>query len=204
MVEVRRDPERLLREALTGWRRVEGCDGWLLDHHATYATGPHVRGPQGSGAVPGATWLATLAVTTFRYRRRNGMGYEPVLPAGWFRTDDTDHFIWPLWTVPISANTISGVWNVGWGSDHWKPSRHHGRLRVSIDATHGVMPPNSVYDNVDLDIRTMHAAFRPAGGGPLTPVPVETVRTPTRYGEYKTWPGWDWEVPPPVRDDFYY
>jgi len=71
MLEVKKDPRRLLTEALTGWRRVDGADGWLLDHHATYSTDPGIRGPSGSMAVPGATWLATLAVHKFPFQDRS-------------------------------------------------------------------------------------------------------------------------------------
>ncbi len=80
MLEVRRDPERLLTEALTGWRGVEGSEGWLLDHNATYSTDPGLRGPGGSMAVPGATWLATLAVPEFGYPRYGGPHLPKSLP----------------------------------------------------------------------------------------------------------------------------
>jgi hypothetical protein len=198
MMEVRADPERLLTEALTGWRRVEGSEGWLLDHHATYSTDPGLPGPGGSMAVPGATWLATLAVPSFGYRRRNGVDTGPVLPSGWFHAEGRDVFLWPLWTVPASSNTLDAVWNVGWGSDRWDlTSARDGTLHARIDRTHGVSAPNAMDHIVDLGIFAMCGAARPPGGGALTPVTVHTQRQPPRdfYRDYPAWKGWDWKYP---------
>jgi hypothetical protein len=195
MLEVRQDPERLLTEALTGWRRVEGSEAWLLDHHATYSTDPDLRGPGGSMGVPGATWLATLALDTFRYGRRNGIDNGPVIPKGWFRVNSQDVFLWPLWTLPADSNTLEAVWNVGWGYDEWEPtSAEDGTLQVRISTTHGVPAPNSLDHVVDLDIFTMCAASR-SSTGVLTPTPVRTVRKPDKWTEYAAWKGWDWKVP---------
>jgi hypothetical protein len=196
MLEVRKDPQRLLTEALAGWRRVEGCEGWLLDHRATYSMAPDLRGPGGSMAVPGATWLATLAVESFGYRTSYGAysGSKP-LPSGWFHTGGRDVFVWPLWTLPAGRNTLEAVWNVGWGYGDWElaPSRG-GALKATISATHGVMAPNGVDHTVDFGIFSMRAADRPADG-PLTPVPVHIHRKPSLGGEYKAWKGWDWQYP---------
>jgi hypothetical protein len=204
MLEVRQDPERLLTEALTGWRRVEGSEGWLLDHRATYSTNPGLRGPGGSMAVPGATWLATLAVEKFGYRRRNGIDSGPPLPSGWFRVDGRDVFLWPLWTLPADDNTLDAVWSVGWASDGWKlTSAGDGTLQARISKTHGVDAPNSRFFSghiVDLDIVTMCAAVRPPQG-PLTPIPVHTCHTPSERYEYPAWKGWDWEYPD-IGDDY--
>ncbi|MFB9543079.1 type I-G CRISPR-associated protein, Cas3-extension family [Micromonospora sagamiensis] len=197
MRDVRQDPRRLLTEALTSWRRVDGSEGWLLDHRASYSTHPGLRGPGGSGAVPGATWLATLAVTTFGYRRRNGVeAGRPVLPNGWFRLGAEDVFLWPLWTLPASSNVLSAVWNVGWASDAWKLDRERdGTLRASIGTTHGVPAPNSIDHAVDLGIFTMCAAVRHGTQGPLTPVPTATLRRADEWSSYPAWAGWDWRYP---------
>ncbi|MGK5517825.1 type I-G CRISPR-associated protein, Cas3-extension family [Micromonospora sp. URMC 107] len=195
MLDVRRDPKRLITEALTGWRRVEGSEGWLLDHQATYSTDPGLRGPGGSMAVPGATWLATLAISEFGYRRRNGIDSGPVLPSGWFRAGNRDVFLWPLWTVPAGSNTLKAVWNVGWGYDGWEiTSAGDGQLEVRISKTHGVPAPNSIDHNVDLGIFTMCAAARPPGAA-LTPVPIRTLHKPTGNPDrkYPAWKGWDWK-----------
>jgi hypothetical protein len=200
MLEVRADPERLLTEALTGWRRVAGSEGWLLDHRATYATDPGLPGPGGSLAVPGATWLATLAVPEFGYRRRNGVDSGPVLPSGWFRADRRDVFLWPLWTLPASSNTLDAVWNVGWGYDDWHlTAARDGTLQAGISRTHGVAAPNAMDYTVDLDIFTMCGAVRPSADGPLTPVTVHTRHKPSRDRgtEYPAWKGWDWKYPDP-------
>ena len=199
MMAVRADPERLLTEALTAWRRVEGAEGWLLDHRATYSTDPQLPGPGGSLAVPGATWLATLAAPRFGYSRRNGIDDGPVLPEGWFRAGDRDVFLWPLWTLPADWNVLGAVWNVGWGYDSWKlTAARDGALRASILETHGVMAPNAMDYNVDLGIFAMCAAARPPGGGALTPEPVVVERRPSEYGrEYEPWKGWDGDYPDP-------
>jgi hypothetical protein len=199
MLEVRRDPERLLTEALTGWRRVEGSEGWLLDHHATYSADPGLRGPGGSMAVPGATWLATLAVKEFGYPDYASPHLPEGLPSGWFRVGDTEVFAWPLWTLPASRGSLKAVWNVGWASGGWKfaPARGGG-LKAIISKTHGIPAPNATDYNRDLAIFAMCAAARPSGGGtPLTPLPVQLRRVRTRYGEYPAWEGWDWEAPDP-------
>ena len=195
MLEVQRDPQRLLTEALTDWRRVEGSEGWLLDHRASYSTDPQLRGPGGSMAVPGATWLATLAVEQFGYDRYGSCESGRSLPSGWFRIDGRDVFLWPLWTLPIDTNTMDAVWNVGWCSGAWKlSSTRDGALDVSISKTHGVMAPNGVDHTVDLDIVAMCAATRHARG-PLTPIPVRTHRGRNKWGDYKAWKGWDWQYP---------
>lgn len=197
MLEVRRDPEQLLTEALTGWRRVEGSEGWLLDHRATYSTDPGLRGPGGSMAVPGATWLATLAVREFGYPTYGSPHLPRGLPSGWFRVEGVEVFAWPLWTLPTDWNSLEAVWNVGWASGDWEFSRASGGgLEARISTSHGVCAPNSLDHVVDLDIFTMCAAMRPPKG-PLTPIPVHTRRKPTKWGEYQTWKGWDWNPPDP-------
>lgn len=207
MLEVRRNPQRLLTEALTRWRRVEGSDAWLLDHHATYSMDPALRGPGGSMGVPGATWLATLAVRVFpwdvpevnvvSWGERPGYSSDvPDLPRGWFRVDGQEVFLWPLWTMPISGGTtFDVVWNSGWKNGEWElSSAVGGTLRACIPTTHGVMPPNGIHATADLGIFTMCAAAR-SSTGVLAPMPVRISRTPNRWGEAETWRGWDWEYP---------
>jgi len=199
MLEVRRDPERLLTEALTGWRGVEGSEGWLLDHNATYSTDPGLRGPGGSMAVPGATWLATLAVPEFGYPRYGGPHLPKSLPSGWFRVQGAEVFAWPLWTLPANGTTTLGsVWSSGWERGHWKFARTSGGgLEATISQTHGVPAPNAIHYIRDLGIFAMCAAARPRGGGPLTPVPVRVRRVPSDWGEDPAWEGWDWDFPDP-------
>ncbi|PWK87259.1 hypothetical protein C8D88_104420 [Lentzea atacamensis] len=197
MMEVKRDPERLLTEALTGWRRVAGAEGWLLDHRATYSFEPALRGPGGSMAVPGATWLATLALQRFRYRRRNGVETgRPVLPNGWFRVADRDVFAWPIWTTPISGTCLDAVWNVGWGYDAWKfTANPDGSIRAEMTRTHGISAPNNIDHVVDLNILDLYGAAR-STQGVLTPVAMRTRRVPGKFREYDAWKGWDWKYPP--------
>lgn len=195
MREVRQDTERLLTEALTGWRRVEGSEGWLLDHRATYSDDPGLRGPGGSMAVPGATWLATLAVDFFRYTWISSqINRGPRLPRGWFETDGRPVFVWPLWTLPIDDNNMGGVWNAGFGYGRWQPdSTADGSLHVTLEAS-GTSAPNSMDHTVDLGVFAMCAASR-TSGGPLTPTAVHTRPPATGERRYPAWKGWDWEVP---------
>jgi hypothetical protein len=179
-------PERLFTEALAGRRRDEGSEGRPLDHRAV--------GP----ADPGASWLATLAAGDFRYPGygRRQLPQDP--PSGWFRVEGVDVFAWPLWTLPVSRNTLEAVWNVGWRNGDWKFARASGRgLVATISKTHGVPAPNAIDYNRDLGIFTMCAAARPRGGGPLIPVPVQVKRIPSSWKEYPAWEGWDWDVPDP-------
>jgi hypothetical protein len=173
--EVRQDPRRLITEALSGWRRVEGSEAWLLDHEATYDYGPHLRGPAGSRGVPGATWLATYALGTFEFGRDGLSTY-------WIRVDGRPLMLWPLWSLPTSENTLAAVLNVGWdrGSNtgHW-PVRHERdrSLVVQIAAEHLVADPNNIDLNADLGVIAMCAAERSLMSGmpgPLTPAPIRT------------------------------
>ncbi|MFC5745938.1 hypothetical protein [Actinomadura rugatobispora] len=145
-------------------------------------------------AVPGATWLATLAVQNFGYPQYGSPDLPHGLPSGWFRVDGVEVFAWPLWTLP--KGDMTSVWNVGWNNGGWKFARASGGgLKATISQTHGVPAPNSIDHIVDLDIFAMCAAARPRGGGPLTPVPVMVERVPSDYSEYSPWKGWDWDVP---------
>ena len=201
MLEVKKDPQRLLTEALAGWRRVEGADGWLLDHRATYSADPGLGGPGGSMAVPGATWLATLTVTRFGYYSRSGVPRARNEAAGWFRAEGRDVFLWPLWTLPVSANTLDAIWNVGCDYGEWELTpAGDGTMQARICDTHGVAAPNARYATVDAGIFTMCAAARPSPQGPLTPVPVRTSRKPRPHGESPAWEGWDWQAPEPPKD----
>lgn len=197
LCDVRQDPDRLLTETLTGWRRVEGAEGWLLDHRATYSSDPRLQGPGGSMAVPGATWLATLAIDRFRYPEYpKPSGNQPPMPCGWFQPDSRPVFVWPLWTLPASSNTLHAVWNVGWKTGSWRTGTDgDDGTDVSITRTHGVSAPNGIDYTVDLDIFTMCAAARPIPGGPLTPLPVRTRRYESDWHEYRAWGGWDAPYP---------
>jgi hypothetical protein len=197
MLEVKRDPRRLLTEALTGWRRVEGADGWLLDHRATYSADPGLRGPGGSMAVPGATWLATLAVERFGYTGDSIYRTGGRLPWGWYQVGGRNVFLWPLWSLPARGTTLDEVWSVGWRSGDWELTKaSDGALQACISTTHAVDAPNGVYHFVDFGIFTMCAAARPAEDGPLTPVPVRTCRKPRKYNDdVPAWKGWDWNYP---------
>ena len=71
--EVRASPGRI-HEALTGWRRVEGFTGEYLDHHVLNAAAdsPGWLRTAAESGVPGATWLATMALPVLPYIGSNG------------------------------------------------------------------------------------------------------------------------------------
>ena len=62
---VRRHPAHL-RHALTGWQRVDGFSGEYLDHRALASAADHPSGRSVESGVPGATWLAIMALPLLR------------------------------------------------------------------------------------------------------------------------------------------
>jgi hypothetical protein len=91
--EVRASPGQI-REALAGWRRVEGFTGEYLDHHVLNAAADDPAGRAGAeSGVPGATWLATMALPLLRI---TGDG-QNITATLWHRTERRHVMIWPLW-----------------------------------------------------------------------------------------------------------
>jgi hypothetical protein len=99
---VRSDPA-VLREALTAWRRVDGFTGEYLDHHALNSAADDPRGQVGAEhGVPGATWLATMAIPLLRIAG-DGQRIEATL---WYRVGRRHVMVWPLWYEPLDLRAV--------------------------------------------------------------------------------------------------
>lgn len=99
---VRANPA-LIREALLGWRRVDGFTGEYLDHRVLNSAADDPGGRSAERGVPGATWLATMAIPLLRL---SGDG-ERVQATLWHRVSARDFMIWPLWEQPLDCSAIT-------------------------------------------------------------------------------------------------
>lgn len=103
--EVRHSPVRI-REALTAWRRVEGFTGEYLDHHVISSAADDPLGRTGTeSGVPGATWLATMALPLLRVA---GDG-QHVTATLWHRAGRRTVMLWPLWRQPLDAPAVQAL-----------------------------------------------------------------------------------------------
>ena len=99
---VRSDPSRL-REALAMWRRVDGFTGEYLDHQVLNSAADDPAGRAGAErGVPGATWLATMAIPLLRVTG-NGERTDATL---WYRVARRPVMIWPLWHKPLEMPAV--------------------------------------------------------------------------------------------------
>jgi hypothetical protein len=102
LTAVRNDPS-LLNDALSGWRRVEGFTGEYLDHHVINSAADHPAGRAGAErGVPGATWLATMALPLLRLA---GDGHN-IDAALWHQIARRHIMIWPLWHEPLDPPAV--------------------------------------------------------------------------------------------------
>ncbi|WP_130513837.1 type I-G CRISPR-associated protein, Cas3-extension family [Krasilnikovia cinnamomea] len=112
LTAVRRHPPAL-KEALTGWRRIDRLPrldiltGESLDHRAIRDAVDQPDGESRPSAVPGATWLATMALPLLRLtstgaRRTATCWYE--LPG-----QGTEIMIWPLWRPPLDTHATQAL-----------------------------------------------------------------------------------------------
>lgn len=98
-----RDNPDYLHQALTRWRRIEGFTGEYLDHRVLRSAADDPQGRAGREAgVPGATWLATMALPLFRLTG-DGQKLRSTL---WHRVANTHIMIWPLWTPALDPDAI--------------------------------------------------------------------------------------------------
>lgn len=93
----------LIREALVGWRRVDGFTGEYLDHRVLNSAADDPGGRSAERGVPGATWLATMAIPLLRL---TGDG-ERVRATLWHRVSGRYFMIWPLWAQPLDCYAIT-------------------------------------------------------------------------------------------------
>jgi hypothetical protein len=99
---VRADPS-LIREALVGWRRVDDFTGEYLDHRVLNSAADDPGGRSAERGVPGATWLATMAIPMLRL---TGDG-EHIQATLWHRVGRRSVMIWPLWQQPLERFAIA-------------------------------------------------------------------------------------------------
>jgi hypothetical protein len=99
--EVRKDPVTLIREALTGWRRVDGYTGEYLDHRVLRSAADHPSGKSVEAGVPGATWLAIMALPLLRLSG-NGTSVRATL---WHSIAGRRQPVmtWPIWRQPLDT-----------------------------------------------------------------------------------------------------
>ena len=103
--EVRHSPARI-HEALTSWRRVQGFTGEYLDHHVISSAADDPLGRTGTeNGVPGATWLATMALPLLRV---TGDG-QNVTATLFHRIGRRTVMLWPLWHQPLDVPAVQAL-----------------------------------------------------------------------------------------------
>lgn len=155
MVQGDRD---LVRQALIGWRRRDGVTGEYLDHHVLQSAADRSDGRSDERGVPGATWLALMALPRFPVW---SAGATP-LAGGWQSVGRRRALAWPLWQAPLDEESVASLvahpgLRLAAGAD--------GRLACDISS----LEPLSVF-------RVCAAERRQISGrtfaGVLTPIPI--------------------------------
>ena len=90
-----------IHQALTAWQRVEGCTGEYLDHRVLRSNADDVLGRAGlETGVPGATWLAIMALPLLRLTGQGGHRAATL----WHHPDGRPLMLWPLWTASLDPS----------------------------------------------------------------------------------------------------
>jgi hypothetical protein len=181
---VAQDPTALIWQALTGWRRMEGCTGENLDHSAPVSAAESPDGRAYSRGVPAATWLATqgLALTEV-HRSPAAPGPAtlwhtlPGLGRGRWHTDQV--MAYPIWSDPLARTEVARLLREpGYRVLRAGDNPYQDLIQVDLD------PPPAAGRWVQARQRgvfTVHAALRAIGDkslGPLVPThPLTTART---------------------------
>ncbi|WIN00061.1 type I-U CRISPR-associated helicase/endonuclease Cas3 [Actinoplanes oblitus] len=105
ITEVRKTPTHLLHEALTRWRRIDGYTGEYFDHRAPRGGADHPSGKAGTAGVPGATWLAIMALPALRL---TGDGTRPHATL-WHTPTNRPIMTWPIWRHPLDLHAIQAL-----------------------------------------------------------------------------------------------
>jgi hypothetical protein len=101
-----RDQPGYLGEALTGWRRVPGVTGEYLDHRVLNSPVDDPAGMEkAERGVPGATWLATMAIPMLRL---SGDGRQRAATL-WHHVGYRHVMIWPLWRHPLDESAVQAL-----------------------------------------------------------------------------------------------
>jgi hypothetical protein len=99
---IRMEPQRLV-EALTAWRRIPGVTGEYLDHRVLRSKADHPRGESAEIGVPGATWLAIMALPLLRLTG-DGASARCTL---WRRLPGRQSvMVWPVWRQPLDVPAV--------------------------------------------------------------------------------------------------
>jgi hypothetical protein len=104
-----RSDTALIREALVGWRRVEGVTGEYLDHRVLRSAADDPLGRAGQEAgVPGATWLAIMALPLLRL---TGDGRNMAAATCWYRVAGRREpiMVWPLWCPALDVPAVQAL-----------------------------------------------------------------------------------------------
>jgi hypothetical protein len=125
---VRANPQARLREALTSWIRTPGYTGEYLDHRVLNSATDASDGRSAERGVPGATWLATMALPLFTVYGSSGRQCT-----GWHAIPGERRltFVWPLWHQPLDIHAIRAL------LDHpaiTPRTSETGQLEVNADA----------------------------------------------------------------------
>ncbi len=100
---VRGEPNRLA-EALQSWRRVDGNTGEYLDHRVLRSAADHPMGRSLEVGVPGATWLAIMALPLLRLGGDGARWFATL----WHRVPGRRQqvMVWPLWGQPLEVDAV--------------------------------------------------------------------------------------------------
>lgn len=141
-----------LHEAFAGWHRVDHCTGEYLDHHVLRDAADSTTGKSIERGVPGATWLALMALPLFPVTgdssgRRRG--------TGWQRIANREVMRWPLWRTPLDLHAVRCLIDhpaLSLGTDHKVSSKHQVRLQrlevFALGSARRVRIPGRNFDGV--------------------------------------------------------
>lgn len=158
-LEMMQHDQDLIRQALVAWRRVPGVTGEYLDHHVLGSATDRSDGQSVEIGVPGATWLALMALPLFPAW---GDGAS-IFAGGWQRVGRRRILAWPAWRAPLDLAAAKAL------------TTHPGLRLTAPDPAHvmcdmSTLVPLSVF-------RVLAAERRQIPGrtfaGVLTPVSVE-------------------------------
>jgi hypothetical protein len=101
--EVQRNPD-YIHQALTSWQRIKGITGEYLDHRVLRSNADDILGRNGQEqGVPGATWLAIMALPLFRLTGNGGQRASAL----WHRPAGRRALmIWPIWRTPLESSAV--------------------------------------------------------------------------------------------------
>ncbi|MFY1595897.1 type I-G CRISPR-associated protein, Cas3-extension family [Micromonospora sp. WMMD737] len=105
--EIRKAPTQLIQQALTNWRRVDGYTGEYLDHRVLRSAADHPSGQSTEAGIPGATWLAIMALPLLRLTGTNNLTQATL----WHHLPRQRQPImtWPLWRQPLDPHAITAL-----------------------------------------------------------------------------------------------